>query len=227
MINNGIVKCAQQYCALGWTVYPVQSVKDGVCTCLQGAKCSSAGKHPHFASGGLQAATSSIERATKLFAATDANIGLQCGDQFWVLDVDGPQGLIDLERMVADHGDLPMTPTAETGGGGRHYYFAADSRVRCQTKINGTAIDTKSKDGMVVAPPSRHVSGGEYRWLVEPESIAIAKAPEWLIDFVTGKQASPTKPLIFTVENNDLRTAPGVGEGERNTRLCQLVLQRN
>jgi len=223
MRNDIIVKSVQKYCTLGWNVYPVQSVENGACTCSRGSACTDAGKHPNFNLGGLRAATSSVQRAEKTFGESNASIGLQCGEQFWVLDVDGPQGLVDLERLVAEHGDLPGTPTAETGGGGRHYYFAADARVRCRTKIHGMSIDTKAKGGMVVAPPSSHVSGGEYRWLVEPESIALATAPDWLIEFVTSKQSSTAKSLIFTVEDNDLRTAPGVSEGERNSRLCQLV----
>lgn len=223
MKNETIVNFAQKYCTLGWTVYPVQSVEGGVCTCSRGAACQDAGKHPHFALGALKAATSSVERATETFNSPSVSIGLSCKESFWVLDVDGPQGMMDLDRLIAEHGELPATPTVETGSGGRHYYFAADVRVRCRTKINGMSIDTKSNGGFVVAPPSNHVSGGNYKWLVEPESIAIAKAPGWLINFVTSAQVGKTSSLKFVVEDNDLRTAPGVGEGGRRSRLCQLV----
>src|SRR5690606_8643325 len=49
-------------------------------------------------------------------------------------------------------------------------------------------------------------------------------APDWLIEFVTNGSAKlPTGLPTFTVEDLDLRTAPGVGEGSRHSMLCRLV----
>ncbi len=45
----------------------------------------------------------------------------------------------------------------------------------------GPAVDTRGRGGYVVAPPSRHPSGGTYEWLVSPWETAIAPIPEWLL----------------------------------------------
>lgn len=224
MNRETFVDYVTKYATLFWTVYPVQPVSDGCCTCSKGKACPDPGKHPHFALGGLAKATSNVARASDMFAESDAQVGLVCGSDFWVLDVDGPQGLDDLSKLTSENGELPLTPTVETGGGGRHIYFKSDARVRCRTKIGGISIDVKAKGGMVVAPPSSHHSGGVYKWIIEPENARLAEAPGWLIDFVTSKQTVTATTLpVFVVDDTDLRTAPGVGEGQRNDRLCRLI----
>jgi hypothetical protein len=160
-----------------------------------------------------------------LFGSSEASIGLIC-DSFWVLDIDGEAGLRDLDRLIAENGELPRTPTAATGGGGKHYLFRVDRRVsKNQTKIQGLSIDLKTKGGAIVAAPSLHASGNRYRWIVSPEEADLAAAPEWLINFVTGATAKskPAAPSEFSFEDLDLRTAPGVGDGERTDKLCRLV----
>tara|TARA_R110002049_G_scaffold305056_1_gene500970 strand:- start:5200 stop:6936 length:1737 start_codon:yes stop_codon:yes gene_type:complete len=170
----------------------------------------------------LKSATNDASKLKTIFGSSDANIGILC-DRFWVLDIDGPQGIDDLAKLIEDNGDLPTTPKAFTGGGGRHYLFKADRRVaKSQTKIGGCSIDVKTKGGAIVAPPSLHASGSEYHWLVDPVECEIAKAPEWLIDFVCGKHSCAGSS--FTVEADlDLKTHPGVEDGERNDTLCRLV----
>ena len=65
--------------------------------------------------------------------------------------------------MLAEH--LPATPAVESGGGGRHFYFAlpADDRIE---KITGLlpGVDLLAEASVVTAPPSRHASGVPYRW---------------------------------------------------------------
>ena len=219
------VESVLSYASRGWKCYPVQPPANDSCTCRKGRACEDPGKHPNFELGGLTSATVDPSILKTLFSSSEASIGLIC-DSFWVLDIDGEAGLRDLDRLIAENGELPRTPTAATGGGGKHYLFRVDRRVsKNQTKIQGLSIDLKTKGGAIVAAPSLHASGNRYRWIVSPEEADLAAAPEWLINFVTGATAKskPAAPSEFSFEDLDLRTAPGVGDGERTDKLCRLV----
>ncbi|MEI8213609.1 MAG: bifunctional DNA primase/polymerase [Planctomycetota bacterium] len=217
------VDLALAYAAKGWKVYPIQPPNtDGSCSCRKGESCPDPGKHPFHALGGLKSASTDPMELRDLFATSDASIGLLC-DGFWVLDCDGDEGIADVEALIAGNGAIPRTPTSDTGGGGRHYYFQADKRIaKNRTKIRGKSIDIRTKGGAVVAPPSLHVSGKVYRWTTPPD-VPLAAAPEWLIDFVSQEKQSSEGSGSFVFEDLDLATAPGVGEGSRNDQLCRLV----
>ena len=215
------VDLALAYASMGWKVYPIQSIKDGDCTCRKGRNCPDPGKHPFHSLGGLKSASTDTEKLRTVFGSSDASIGLQC-DSFWVLDVDGVKGIQDLDNLVAKYGKLPKTPSVETGGGGLHIYFKADKRIsKNRTKLRGTSLDIRTKGGAVVAPPSLHSSGNRYRWIVSPSDVDLAIAPEWLVEFLTESREQLQGTFVF--EDLDLESAPGVGEGSRNERLCRLV----
>ena len=104
--------------------------------------------------------------------------------------------------------NFPMTPVTYISGMNAMMVVATDAQ-------------TAGKTSAVVAPPSIHASGSEYAWLVDPETTDLAVAPEWLIDFVTGKSDQPSR---FTVEDDSkLADHPGAEEGDRNATLCRLV----
>ena len=108
----------------GWHILPCHSIRDGACTC--GKDCDSPGKHP-MTRNGLKDARCDPEWARAVWEDTPwANIAVRTGPEskVWVLDVDGEAGIKDLERLEAEHGPLPRTPTVRTGSGGRHCYFA-------------------------------------------------------------------------------------------------------
>lgn len=213
------VEQALRYAAKKWTIFPIQPTKGKICTCHKGKDCPDPGKHPFHDLGGLSSASSDPEQLRTIFGSSEASIGLRC-DGFWVLDCDGEEGIADLKQLIAENGDLPRTPTSETGGGGRHYFFKADRRVaKNTTKVQGRSIDIRAKGGVVVAPPSLHSSGNRYRWIESPDDVELATAPEWLIKFVTNKATDGS----FVVEDLDLATAPGATEGSRNEQLCRLV----
>ncbi len=225
--REAVVEQVIQYAGRGWKVYPIQPPAiDGWCSCKKREDCRDAGKHPFHDLGGMKSATRDKQTLKTLFGSSEASIGLLCDKSFWVLDVDGPEGIADLDRLISENEPLPKTPTAETGSGsGRHYYFAFDKRVKKnRSKIRGHSIDCKTTGGAVVAPPSRHSSGNCYRWLVDPSEADLADAPEWLIDFVNlGEREIGSQTEFNFAGDLDLATAPGVGEGERNSQLCRLV----
>jgi putative DNA primase/helicase len=219
---DSVVEEALRYAAKGWKPYPIQPPKNGTCSCRKGSSCPDSGKHPYHDLGGLKSASSDPEQIKTIFSDRETNLGLICGSSFWVLDVDGSEGLRSLEEMIAINGDLPRTPTAETGGG-RHYLFAFDRRIKKRTKIGGKSIDAIAGNQAIVAVPSVHVSGKRYRWIVDPDAADLAVAPGWLIDFATGRESKAESQATFVFEDLDLRTAPGADEGDRNGMLCRLV----
>jgi hypothetical protein len=114
-----------------------------------------------------------------------ANIGVVTGaiSGIVVVDVDGNEGMAIWDELVAAHGFFTETPTAMTGGGGEHYYFAhPGGTFRNTTSKIGEHIDTRGDGGYVVAPPSLHPSGGRYRWMGESERLTPIAMPDWLIE---------------------------------------------
>ena len=85
--------------------------------------------------------------------------------------------------------------------------------------------------GYVIAPPSDHASGEKYTWIVSPDT-PLADVPDWLLQLIV--PSAPKTPETPKAVNNgmvmrlagpslDLVTDPGVQEGQRHKRLCQLI----
>jgi hypothetical protein len=82
----------------------------------------------------------------------------------------------------------------------RHFFFAAPpgaSGRRIRAGVSG-ALDILA-DGFLVIPPSRHVAGQHYRWIVPPEG-PLPPAPQWALDLLRSqKRAQPvTLPTNVT-----------------------------
>lgn len=174
--------------AYGWPVFPVyEPSKDGACACGK-ADCDDRGKHPRV-TGWQEAATTDktkIRRWQRQWPETNAGLPTGARSGVVVLDIDprhgGDESLADLERQ---HGPLPETPRALTGGGGEHRFFAhpgSDVRIRNRTGLL-PGIDVRGDGGYVVAPGSHHVSGGAYEWDAgaHPDDMPLAPLPHWLL----------------------------------------------
>ena len=114
----------------------------------------------------------------------------------FVLDVDqkpGQMGADILHDLQMQHGDLPHTPTARTGGGGLHYYFKHPGGPVKTCAGLWPNIDVRGDGGYVVAPPSLHPSGRRYTWLTgcSLSDVEVAEAPAWLLDKITGRREVP------------------------------------
>lgn len=149
----------------------------GVCTCGRSTCGKSAGKHP-VAKGWQQA--SAVDLACMDRALMDDhryNLGLRMGMQpggfrLLALDVDGPRET--LAPLEAELGPLPSTLTSRSGSGkGMHLLFkiSADLDVKNSVRVAGHKLDLRCDGGQIVAPPSKHRSGGFYEWIDirEPE----------------------------------------------------------
>jgi hypothetical protein len=142
-----------------------------------------------------------------------------------------------MDRLIGEHGALPPTLTARSGGGGTHSYFRYPEGVTIRSKAGvATGCDVRGDAGYVLAPPSNHLSGGVYEWLTPPDT-PIADAPDWLLAMVcesaatgvgVGAGANATADaagdwVMGSAEPNDLASHPGSPEGERNQTLCRLL----
>lgn len=110
-----------------------------------------------------------------------ANLAVRCGSVsgLVVLDVDPRHGGTEsLSRLIAENGALPDTVTCQTGGGGVHFYFRHPGTPLETWKDSG--LELRIENVYVVAPPSVHPSGLDYRWSLDPASNTLAELPEYL-----------------------------------------------
>lgn len=142
-----MIDAALGYARRGLKVLPLHHLISGSCTCGDFA-CNSAGKHPRTVHGIDDATTDESQIRAWWEKVPDANIGIKAGEKAWFLDIDPRHGGNDsFERMIREHGPLPETVTVETGGSGRHLWFAVNG-----TPIRGRigmlpGIDVKSTGG--------------------------------------------------------------------------------
>lgn len=187
------MKGANVYARLGWAVVPLHSAIAGVCSCSRGAECPSAGKHPRITEWERLADSDAAVIAEWTARYPNANVGVATGSPsgFFALDVDPDKGGDEtLERLVAEHGALPLTPEARTGSGGSHFLFRLpDFEVRNSAGKLGAGLDTRGEGGQIVVAPSVSARGA-YSWVRAPWNTELAPAPEWLLELLKAK-ASP------------------------------------
>ena len=168
-----ILAHARDYAAIGWPVFP----------------CKPHSKAPATRNG-FKAATVDPDRIRAWWAdRPDRNLAIATGERagLVVLDVD-PRHAGDamLDRLLAEHGELPRTVRAETGGGGYHLLFRHPGGfVKSRSNALGRGIDVKADGGYIIAPPSVHPGGGVYRWTIAPTDSDVAEAPSWLLAMLT------------------------------------------
>jgi hypothetical protein len=130
----------------------------------------------------------------------EANIGIRTGVAFDVLDLDGPTALETLARIAP--GYKHQGPVSFTGKG-YHLLFAPTGKgcfsnpVGRETAFPG--IDYRGHGGYVVAPPSIHPNGDQYRWH-RPPGTDLPQAPQWVIDLhpVPRERTTPLPSAAMT-----------------------------
>lgn len=172
MTESATEKAALEYLARGWSVIPAV------------AKA----KRPAIPWKAFQRKCASEKTVHDWFARTpDFNVSIVTGalSGLIVVDVDPRHGGREsLSRLQREHGKLPQTVEAITGGGGRHIYFAHPGEpVHNRANIE-PGIDARGDGGCIVAPPSVHPSGKRYRWKKghAPGETALAELPDWLLE---------------------------------------------
>ena len=220
---------ALEYAARGYYVFPCRPRK----------------KKPLTKNGFLDA-TVDTEQITKWWTANPkANLAIAGAmSRIVVFDIDRHtnrlghlvDGFKTLAALVEKLGKLPETVTAQTGGGGMHYVFAAPADVQFKG-ILGPGVEIKHL-GYIVVEPSIHPSGNLYRWIISPFVRMPAPLPDaWLARMLkpTAPKVANRSPVMRTTvatrygrvaaerELERVRTAP---EGDRNctlnTAACKL-----
>lgn len=147
--------------------WPTRQGDRWACSCGK-SDCSSAAKHP-LTTNGLDDATTDLDIVDGWWKKwPNANIGLRTGVAFDLFDVDGPAGFASLQTVIEKLGGEPQAAAVCVSGridGGRHYYMQpAGKKALAGGKTSPTGLDVKGNGGYAVGPPSRHISGTEYRW---------------------------------------------------------------
>ena len=147
----------------------------------------------------------------------EPQLAIACGPSgLFVLDVDvknGKNGYEPLTELEAKYGQLPATVTVSTPNHGEQFYFRGSGKTT--RDVLGKGLDTRSKGGYVVCPPSVLENGKAYTWAEGHAlgEIDIAEAPQWLIGLTNIKTVTPKKP---TSESDETDIIP---EGQRNETL--------
>lgn len=199
---------ARSYLSRSWSVVPV------------GARS----KRPIIAWQGYQQTRVDASDITHWFSRwPDANVGIVTGriSGLVVVDVDLAHGGVEsLQQLESEHGPLPQTLEARSGGGGRHLYFShPGGRVPNRVELF-RGIDLRGDGGVIVAPPSVHPSGDRYRWVPghSPDALAPAPLPLWLRQMIAAPGGSMSHPLAFWRE----LLTEGVVEGGRNNAIASI-----
>lgn len=193
-----------------------------ICNCDKGSACKSPGKHTRVKWTDYQSKLPTKAEITTWWHQWPAsNIGIITGavSGIIVLDVDGPEG----ERTIKQKGlIIPPTVISRTGRGWHYIYKHPGFECRnFASKIGKTIlpnVDFRGDGGLIVAPPSKHVSGRHYTWAMGPDMADIAPAPDWLLEMIQ-EQARAVAGGGRTLSKEDW--SKKLAEGERDVELTR------
>lgn len=234
--NDNKLKAALYYAEkLHWKIFPCHTVdKEGNCSCGN-PKCTSQGKHPHIFDW-QQKATDNPKNIKNWWKKwPDANIGLATGlgSGVFVLDVDdGGIEYLEENDLNLNKDILKRSAMSKTGrvvGEGRHVFYRYDEYII--RKFGGEiknrvkflpGLDLRGKSGYVILPPSDHLSGNKYGWLLPPGKYAVEDPPEWLI--IALKQPKRNTKIKKTLLPPNKKIQAGyddftIRNGERNNKI--------
>jgi len=186
-----MVGAALRYAKHGWPVLP----------------CS--GKAP-LVSGGVHAATLAPEVIRGWWTRwPSANVAVRLPAGWCAVDLDTPNAAA---AISAQGWDLPSTAEVETARG-KHLYYRAERPVTSRCGVV-PGVDIVGGDGAryLIAPPSKHPTGGRYRWVAPPKDAA--PAPAWV--YAAAAPGAERRPL------REVLAAP-VEQGARNDTLARFV----
>lgn len=157
-------------------------------------------------------------------ACPNDNIGITCGAPsggLLVLDFDvgeNKNGIETLKKWETEHGELPETAVAITGGEGRHYFFRTDRNNIKPTTNQDLGVDVRCDGSFVVAAGSIHPNGNRYEWWCSPWECEIATADGNVLDFLDYIQRNGGDDGT-TKENGKFKLPDKIKSGERDNTL--------
>jgi len=213
-----VLEHVANYISLGLYVLPICWPDDhGYCACGKGHTGRAVGKAPLLLHGHLDASRDPLQVSRWWNQWPMANVAAALWPSRLVaLDLDSPEAVEEARRL-----GLPENaPCAVTGGGGRQYYFRRPEGVgpvRRTKRGEARAIDVLT-DGYTILPPSRHASGGVYRWLVPLAPVdELPEPPDWVIRLLFEKQYAAD-------EDPELGPPPAEGEAEAAVKALRSVV---
>jgi Bifunctional DNA primase/polymerase, N-terminal len=196
---NLLLEAAMDYAARGIPVYPVHWPRPGSggaslgCSCPHGSTCDRPAKHPLVRHGVNDATCKPVQLKRWWSRWPAANLGLVTGVVFDALDVDGAAGLAALHQLVRTASLWLPGPLVRTGGGGWHAWFRPTGLGNRPPR--GLAhVDWRGRGGAVLAPPSRHISGGSYRWVRSLDQASLPEVPAALRALLDSDPPTTTRP---------------------------------
>ena len=198
--SNDLLKAAEYYLSLGWSVIPVNADKTPL---VDWKKYQS-------------------EKPTK----EDLDNWFSGGTVSGVAIITGKiSGLLVLDYEAGQK--IPKfsgTPTVITGGNGKHVYFSLpdNTSIRSSARPLGKKhlMDVRAEGGYVLAPPSLHKSGKRYKWENEISDFNLVKLPD-IYRMALENNVSAADSFEVIVE--------GISEGHRHdsaVRLTGLLLSK-
>ena len=126
--------------------------------------------------------------------ASEGNLAVRTGPASGIVIIDDDTDSNEAQELLT----LPVTPTVETGGGHRHYYFSCpDEELRNSASKLADNIDVRGAGGAAVYPGSVHPeTGALYQWLpgLSPEDVPLAAFPEHLLSQLRKPVRPPVQP---------------------------------
>lgn len=205
------------YRSLGWQPIPMhRPAERAACDCHRGDDCASPAKHPRVTWSESDLADPAVQR--KWWGRRgQTNIGLLTGpvSGLLVIDIDPDKGGWEsLRALEAEHGEIPIGPEVVTGSHGRHLFMRHPGfYVKPTAGVLGPGLDVRADRGLVVCPPSLHVSGGEYQWLRPPDRCSLPHVPPWLVERLRPQERAPRSPVAPDLVRVGHRYVDAVLEG--------------
>lgn len=216
MNENELLQAALEYAKRGWPVFPCEE---------QGNNA----KKPYTEHGFKDA--SSDEEAIRQWWRRwpNALIGTPTGYNFWVLDVDLPNGPENLRRLEEQHGELSAVMAQRTQSGGTQLFFRCNGqKVRNSVGRIADNLDVRGVGGYCILPPSKVLDGGQYQWIDQQPPV---EAPKWIVSkaLEANSKTSTTAPtqqetILFKKTNdayaeralaNEIAYLSGIGPDSR------------
>ncbi len=205
------VDAALYFASKGIQVFPLHTVKKGICTCRQAENCKAPGKHPMHKNWQSEP-TTDLEKIKRMWLAhPNANIGLAMGSGLVGIDIDiknGKDGWKEWQKILERHKSDKITSLIQaTPSGGLHIilFVKNSALITGSSDALGEGIDIRSDGNLLVGGGSEN-DNGIYRTFGLP----IIQAPDWLETLLVGK-ANWVKPMIKRIQ-----AGATFNQGERN-----------
>jgi len=141
----------------------------------------------------------------------DLNIGLVLGKVSGIIgiDIDGEAAKLRLNEL--SFGDLPVTWTFSTPGGGKRLLYRLPAGVNAKKYVETLEGEHSELallgDGQqTILPPSIHPNGNQYKWFKgkKPGLMEIANAPNWILKLMSMKKTieKPNKAAVVQKSGN-------------------------